>query len=209
MTSNAFQTLLSELIPIIEIDSEESMNKSEESMNKRQKATYLSSPGSRRSELDTVAAPQRIVGGKAIADLLGFCLSLHLQHETAQILEKLEDQKQIAALPAYDDVYFPCLSKLFEFIQPLGRSPETCCFRSVFVGVINTYRKRFLEEEPTRGTKTEEEWQQEQSAWRKKYSTFYSKVKGIGPIPLLNDFLRKDSQSVEPQGPATSESPRG
>lgn len=150
MTSNVFRNILSELIQIIEIDSEGRLNK-------RRKTSSVSSPEPSRSELATVGAPQRVVSGKAIADLLGFFLSLYLQEETAQILEKLEDQKQIATLSAYDDVYFPCLTKLFESIQPLGRSPETSCFRSVFVGVINTYRKLFVQEKPTKGTEIEEE----------------------------------------------------
>lgn len=194
--------MLSVLIPIIELDSEESMNK-------RQKTSYQSTPGGRRSGLDILGTPRRVVHGKVVADLLGFCLSLHLRHESAQILEKLEDQKQIASISTYKDVYFPCLSKLFEVIQPRGRSPETSCFRSVFVGIINTYRNRFVPEEPTRGTKTDGEWQKEQRAWRESYGTYYRLVETVGPIPFLNDFLRKDSQSVEPQGPAPSGSQQG
>ena len=111
VTSTAFRIMLSKLIPIVELDSEESMNE-------RQKTSYQSTPGGRRSRPDTLGAPRRVVRGKVVADLLGFCLSLHLQHETAQILEKLEDQKQIAPMSAYKDIYFPCLSKLFEFIPP-------------------------------------------------------------------------------------------
>ncbi|SLM34722.1 hypothetical protein LPUS_03647 [Lasallia pustulata] len=202
VTSTAFRIMLSVLIPIIELDSEESMNK-------RQKTSYQSTPGGRRSGLDILGTPRRVVHGKVVADLLGFCLSLHLRHESAQILEKLEDQKQIASISTYKDVYFPCLSKLFEVIQPRGRSPETSCFRSVFVGIINTYRNRFVPEEPTRGTKTDGEWQKEQRAWRESYGTYYRLVETVGPIPFLNDFLRKDSQSVEPQGPAPSGSQQG
>ena len=79
----------------------------------------------------------------------------------------------------------------------------------MFVGIINTYRKRFVPKEPTRGTKTDGEWQKEQWAWRESYGTYYRLVEMVGPIPLLNDSQRKDSQSVESQGPAPSGSQQG
>lgn len=187
-----FQNMLPELIPFIEIDSETYMET-------RQKPNDLSSPGHGGSGLKSEGVPQRVVRGQAIADLLGFCLSLHFQDEIAQILEKLGDQKETVSQSAYHHVFFPCLSRLFEFIQPRGRSPETSCFRSVFVSIINTYRKRFLQGVPTKGTMTEEEWRQ--GPWRKRHSAYNQRLSNIGPIPLLNDFLRKDSQSVEPYKP--------
>ena len=256
MTSSLFRDILSELIPLFEINSKDSTNK-------RRRTSYAASGVYGRSELNVVGASQLFVDGDAIADLLDYCLSLNLEEEMGQIVEKLENQRQTVPLSAYDDVYFPCLSKLFRLIQPRETSPGISRLRRLFSRIIGTYKKRYVQEKPARPTdwtrsargcgcydcgeldrfltsptqkdgsfrlaerrrkhlndrlpkdafqtitvtagptpyilrvtKTEVEWQQEQSAWQKRYSTYYGKIKGIGPIPLLNNFLRKDVQSV-------------
>ncbi|KAL9119935.1 MAG: hypothetical protein Q9187_003512 [Circinaria calcarea] len=141
VVSNIFRDILCNLIPYFKLEFHTPVSKR---MRPMDGIRSIYEPQLRRDD----SSPSAFMAGDDIATLIGYCISLHLDGEIDQILDRIKGEAAIVDISAFQILLLPFLRSLLALMQRYNIPYTDSRYQACFQNLLELYRQRFIGAEP-------------------------------------------------------------